>query len=165
MLTDELEREKLGQVQAGDTLLFVHPLPCAQIRSSVLHYWLANHIGCHVTFTDETRYKNHRITHITTKSSFYLVNRFRQKNQPSLSHISLIRIQSAPKLSDNKVEMVCTGLCITMFVLFGGARGAILAPQRRGGISSLTSTVLFGDSFSDNGERSYHAPHGAYFEN
>ncbi|KAH8744674.1 GDSL-like Lipase/Acylhydrolase [Diaporthe sp. PMI_573] len=50
--------------------------------------------------------------------------------------------------------MVCTGLCITLFALFGAAPGAILTPQRRGGIPSFTSMVIFGDSLSDNGNGS-----------
>lgn len=34
-MTDKLKREELGQLQAGDILLFVHPLPCTQTWSSI----------------------------------------------------------------------------------------------------------------------------------
>ncbi|KAH8776297.1 GDSL-like Lipase/Acylhydrolase [Diaporthe sp. PMI_573] len=50
--------------------------------------------------------------------------------------------------------MVCTNLCVTLFALFGAARGAILTPQPRGGTPSFTSMVIFGDSLSDDGNGS-----------
>lgn len=51
--------------------------------------------------------------------------------------------------------MVCIALCITLFALFGAAPGAILPPQRRGGVPTFTSMAVFGDSFSDNGNGSF----------
>jgi phospholipase/lecithinase/hemolysin len=60
--------------------------------------------------------------------------------------------------------MVYTSLCITLFALFGAAPCAVLTPQRRGGVPSFTSMVVFGDSFSDNGEHSCRASHEKSFK-
>jgi hypothetical protein len=45
-MTDERRGECVGLVQAGDTLLFVHPLPCTQILSSTFSYARSIYLPC-----------------------------------------------------------------------------------------------------------------------